>query len=105
MRVLAISHTDPERGEAHIFGLGTLVGVAVPHEAVGPMASMAVAEGLEVPVIKLDDGNVVYGCECWWGDMEEGEKRIAGMVRVAVDVKEWRAGYERRAAEHLGVGG
>ena len=39
--------------------------------------------GMENPKIKLDDGQIVYGFECWWGP-EEKIKKIIGTRPVQV---------------------
>lgn len=103
MRVIAVSHTDPEKGEAYIFGEGVLAGEEVPVEAVGPLASMATEEGLKVPRIELDSGQVVYGCECWWGAREKVEARLSGLTFVPVDIDEHRAAYMQQVADYLGI--
>lgn len=64
-RVVAIKSATKEK--AIIFGKGVYVGDDVPLEAVGLMAKMIRDIGMKNPKIVLDDGSVVYGCECWWG--------------------------------------
>lgn len=34
--------------------------------------------GFPNPRITLDNGNIVWGCECWWGDEEKVKASIAG---------------------------
>lgn len=40
--------------------------------------------GQENPRIKLDNGDIVYGCECWWGEEKEFKKRY---IDTAKEVK------------------
>jgi len=39
--------------------------------------------GIPNPHITLDDGSVVWGCECWWGP-EEKIKAIIGNRKVEI---------------------
>lgn len=59
-RVGAISHADKDR--VFLFGYGVYAG----DEAGGPMDQL-MEEPWANPKIQLDDGSVVWGCECWWG--------------------------------------
>ena len=43
-------------------GYGEYVGCEVPPEEVGGYNM-----GLPNPKIKLDNGETVWGCQCWWG--------------------------------------
>lgn len=40
------------------------------------------------PRITLDDGRVVWGCQCWWGPEEIINKRIAGRHVVPAVIHE-----------------
>ena len=40
--------------------------------------------GQENPRIKLDNGDIVWGCECWWGPEEEFKKKY---IDTAKEVK------------------
>jgi len=59
-------------------GYGVYEGDYIPNEAVGLIADILKRAGRENPRIKLDNGGIVYGCECWWGD----EKRIREKIRI-----------------------
>ena len=88
-RVGAILST--EQGVVNFFGYGVYDGKHIPEGAVGPFAQAAVEVGLSNPRIKLDSGEFVYGCECWWGP----EKKVKELINnhenvVMVDVVEWR---------------
>lgn len=43
------------------------------------------------PRIRLDDGRIVWGCECWWGAVEIVEKRLGDRVRVPANIDLARA--------------
>ena len=52
-----------------LLGYGVYEGDEVPpvdilQADIGPPALLA----LPVPKLRLDDGTVVWGCECWWND-------------------------------------
>lgn len=88
-RVGAILSADQET--VHLLGYGVYDG---EQEApFGPMgapleeyhAVMRELYGADTPVppyknprITLDDGRVVWGCECWWGPEEQIRAKIAG---------------------------
>ncbi len=55
-------------GEVEFLGFGVYEGDFVPTEAAGWLADGLRAQEIVNPRIKLDNGKVVYGCECWWGD-------------------------------------
>lgn len=46
--------------------------------------------GHKNPCLKMDDGNIVWGCECWWGPESKLEETIGGRKIVQVDIKEER---------------
>ena len=68
-RVGAISHS--ENDDVYFYGYGTYQGDSVPPKNVGGFNI-----GHPNPEIKLDNGNTVYGCECWWGAEEEIKKEL-----------------------------
>ena len=55
-------------------GCGVYEGDFVPTEAVGYLADKARLHEKRNPRIRLDNGKVVYGCECWWGYEERIKK-------------------------------
>ena len=88
-RVLAISHC--EGNTCWIYGYGEYVGDFIPKEAVGFMAELGREHKRPNPKIVLENGKVVYGCECWWGDAEKAEKEIIkGRKIIVVDIDEDR---------------
>jgi len=88
-RVLAVSHTKD--GNVYVFGEGVYVGNEVPGpEAAGLIAEMCRGAERANPKIKLDCGDVVWGCECWWGELEAAVKRFEGMEIVTIDLEKSR---------------
>lgn len=79
MRVGAICGTDEKTGALHFFGYGVYLGKFTPPPNVGiPFPN---------PKIKLDCGDVVWGCECWWGPEDEIKKSLAEYKKKGVMVK------------------
>jgi hypothetical protein len=97
-RVGAISHGDGET--IYIFGFGTYEGEEIPTSAAGWMAEALCEYGQTNPKIVLDNGKVVWGCECWWSSEEEVRKQLADRTVVEVDVDESRAEYARQKQEN-----
>jgi len=93
-RVGAIHGTDNEKsGTIYIFGFGTYVGREVPNTAAGAFGKALreiaeevpeVPDYLKNPKIVLDNGKVVWGCECWWGPEEQIKKRLEMYSEVVV---------------------
>jgi len=42
--------------------------------------------------IKLDSGKTVYGCECWWADVERIKRLMKRCKVINVDIDEVRKG-------------
>jgi len=89
-RVVAISHSD--EGGVYIFGYGVYEGDFIPTEAVGVMADAAKEVGLKNPRIRLDNGDVVYGCECWFMSEDDFKAGIAkaGITPILIDINKER---------------
>lgn len=73
--------------EVRLFGFGTFEGHKVPPLEAGGMAAGLHHAGYKNPCIKLDSGDEVFGCECWWGPEEKiketiGERRIVNVSIV-----------------------
>jgi hypothetical protein len=98
-RVYAVSHADLEKKEVYSFGEGVYEGDAVPDGTPenpapgGWMGKMIVEKKTPNPKIKLDNGKIVWGCECWWGPeaMIKEETLRAGLTIIPVDIDEERA--------------
>jgi hypothetical protein len=83
-RVGAMLSAEP-KGPILFLGYGVYDGDQVPPKDISPFGS-----SFPNPRITLDDGVVVWGCQCWWGDEEEIKANIAGreIVFVNIDGKE-----------------
>lgn len=57
-------------------GYGVYVGDEIPTEACSDIADDLIALKLTNPKIQLDNGEIVYGCECWWGPEDDLKEKI-----------------------------
>ena len=64
-----------DKNEVHLLGFGVYEGDHVPDE--GWLHDI----GVPNPKIKLDDGRVVWGYQCWW-DSEEKTKDMIGDRKI-----------------------
>lgn len=81
-----------------LIGFGVYEGDFVPVEAVGMFAEIGRELEHLNPRIKLDDGEVVYGCECWWGAEDEVRKQLEGRVVIVVPPSKFREEYRFKEA-------
>lgn len=102
-RVIAISHSDGDT--LYIFGYGTYLGDMNPtelsekHYPAGQLGQI-VTEMPDItnPCIKLDNGQIVWGCECWWSPLDS-ERLQAQLSRfkdiIELDIQEQRSKYRK----------
>tara|TARA_S200002703_G_C3775790_1_gene238878 strand:- start:189 stop:509 length:321 start_codon:yes stop_codon:yes gene_type:complete len=43
------------------------------------------------PCLEMDDGTIVWGCECWWGPEDNMDEMTKGRKIVDVDITKERA--------------
>lgn len=96
-RVGAFASITPD-GVAHFFGYGTYQGDEIPSPDV-VFAGMKMSEILEEipdfknPQILLDNGDIVWGCECWWEPEEKTKQRLNACKEVIhISVDKYRRG-------------
>ena len=87
------------RTRAILFGYGAYEGdFAPPEDILGTMGPVG-RLGVMVPRLKLDDGTILWGCECWWATEEEVRSLMAGVrlsiVRIETLRNRNRARWER----------
>lgn len=75
MRIGAILSAN--RGTVKFLGYGTYQGDQVHPEF-----------GFPNPKLVLDNGDTVWGCECWWGPEEQIRKEIEGHKIEEVRIRE-----------------
>jgi hypothetical protein len=96
-RVGAIACADKK--EIQFLGFGVYEGDFVPTEAGGFFGELCQASERVNPRIRLDNGKVVYGCECYWSleqnirDMIESAKTVGTVIRI-VDIEKMRQDLE-----------
>ena len=82
------------RNTALFLGYGTYVGDEVPPNE-GQTSLTSYLSGLRKanPKIVLDSGDIVWGCECWWGPEEEVKAECARLEKVIpITITEARLG-------------
>lgn len=72
-RVGAIQKADETT--VYMYGYGEYLG-----DAESPL-------GIPNPKIQLDNGDIVWGYQCWWGPEEKVKNMIGGRKITMVDVK------------------
>jgi len=106
-RVIAISHSKDK--ELHIFGEGIYIGhknsqeFEEKNQPVGILAELMLEEkGITNPCIQLDNGNIVWGCECWWGPVDSRmmKEQLENSQIIQIDINETRRKY--REEENAG---
>lgn len=80
-RVGAILRADQET--VHLIGFGVYEGDHVPPKNIYPILHL---NGITNPKLVMDDGQVVWGCECWWGSEEKTRLIIGDRDIVVVDM-------------------
>ncbi len=89
-RVGAILKTTGDTVE--LIGYGTYVGDEIPHDKVAGIGELLREMEHTNPKIKLDSGQDVFGCECWWGAEATVKASIGDRLIVAVDIDKIRSG-------------
>lgn len=80
----AIMSADEKK--VHLFGYGVYKGREVPPPGITLLGMDLHEAGLPNPRIDLDNGQVVWGCMCWWGPEEVVREVIGDREIVMVDV-------------------
>lgn len=92
--MFAMSHADDEA--VYLFGFGTYEGEEIPPADSVGNAKLMHDQGQPNPKIKLEDGTIVWGCECWWGPKDRFDEQRGDRPIVKADLNEWR----QQAAHH-----
>ena len=83
-RVGAIRNSDAET--VYLFGYGVYLGDEVPPRGTYCLGVDLHELGRPNPKIRLDSGDIVWGCECWWGGEESVRRKIGNRKVVIVPV-------------------
>lgn len=85
-RVGAMASANKE--EVHFFGYGVYEGDEVPPKNImGPLGYMP----LPNPKILLDSGEIIWGCECWWGPEERMKQELGNRRVLPITPEEYRS--------------
>lgn len=96
-RVGCVVSANVETKRMEMFGYGTFQSYGtIPADLKGGIYDMVRSVGYDgkIAVLKLDNGKLVYGCECWWGpeDRIKGlEARFAKVVVLDIDKERAKA--------------
>ena len=86
-RVGVIYDGDPFTKIVEFLGYGVYSGDEVPVGAVGFMAETLLKLKHVSQKITLDSGEVVYGCECWWGGEAKAKQNIEDYKKQGYEIK------------------
>lgn len=96
-RVMAI--LSAKEGVVRVLGEGEYLGNQVPENL--PHLEVLHKAGIPNPTIKLDNGVLVYGAECWWGPVEKVKEKFAGWEFQVVPLSSYRiVDVENSADDH-----
>jgi len=97
-RVGALLGADEDT--VQLLGYGVYVGEEVPGaSAGGTFARLCRVQKMVNPKLQLDNGDVVWGCECWWGREESVRAHVQRLVGKGRRLVEVRIADARKAAE------
>ncbi len=77
--------------DVQFLGYGTYEGREVPPKTGKNSLTCILNEaGMENPKIKLDNGDIVWGCECWWGTEDAAKEILEGRNIKDVRISDFR---------------
>jgi len=88
-RVGAIASANND--EIRVYGYGQYMGDVVPPPEITVFGLSLAEMGHTNPKILLDSGQVVWGCECWWGPEDKIKESIGGRRVIMEDIEKDRA--------------
>lgn len=101
-RVYAVRNADNEN--VYLYGYGEYIGTQPTEDDLTmdtPFGPQTMPKGTPNPQIKLDDGSVLWGYECWWGPEDGFTKKFGSKKVVTVSIAEARAENARIEAERV----
>ena len=105
-RVGVIYGGSKETKVLRVLGSGVRVADEVPNAAAGGWMADALREAnVPNPCIVLDNGDRVYGCECWWGPEAATNEQIALHAKDGYAIETVRIADMRAAARPGAPGG
>ncbi len=88
-KIFAVTHGDDDN--IYFLGFGVFEGEEIPEEGtVGMMASLLRMREQKNPKLVLDNGDSIWGCECYWGPADQF-RSFANMRKIiSTNVAEYR---------------
>lgn len=85
-RVGAI-HTFKDK-TIEFFGYGVYLGDEIPPSDI-TFLGMSIKD--PTPKLQMDSGDIIWGCECWWGDVEHIDRELEGKKIIEVNINDIRS--------------
>lgn len=93
MRVGVLFSVDYNAKIVQLIGYGELVGDEIPPKNINPWIS---GGNRPNPKIILDDGDIVWGCECWWGAEDIIKEKIEYWDKEGYNIQNVRITEQRK---------
>ncbi len=75
-RIGTISHADKGTNTVYLYGFGEYKGESIPSNQVKGIGVMLREANVGNPMLVLDTGETLWGCECWWGSEDKVKTEI-----------------------------
>ena len=98
-RIGAISHTDIDTNEVFLLGFGVYCGEEVPPPGIKFLGMDANKFNIPDEKLLLDSGDIVWGCECWWGEESVIRESLKGKTVIEVTIENERANAATKLVE------
>lgn len=85
-RVGVMLSSNEERKEVKFVGYGIYAADEVPSEDAGGFGSIIREEKMFNPKLQLDDGQIVWGCESWWGHEEAVKSKLEAYQKAGYNI-------------------
>ena len=97
--VCAILSAD--KNNVHLIGYGKYLGDEIPdrHE-IGSLPKALHLASAKNPKLQMNDGSIVWGCECWWGDIDSANEFIGNRNIINVDMEKERSQQLANLTQH-----
>jgi len=91
-RIGVFSHADEEKKILYFLGFGIYECDEVPPsdekmEEQNFLYRACIESNVKNPKLQLDNGKVIFGCECWWCPEEKAKKIIEAYEKEGYEIK------------------
>jgi hypothetical protein len=76
--------------KVEFFGYGHYLGEEIPPPGITFMGMELHKFGDETPKLQLDNGDIIWGCECVWATEEQMQRDVAGIELEIVSIHDVR---------------